>query len=83
MELRLGKPLDGVINLLPDEAVRVSEGPDWIRYQTSDPEKVNPRVLKALMNADIPVVTLAEVKRSLEDVYLEVVGVQEPGGEGY
>ncbi|MFA9405249.1 MAG: ABC transporter ATP-binding protein [Anaerolineales bacterium] len=82
MELRLGKPLDGVIDLLPDEAVRVSEGPGWIRYQTADPENVNPLVLKSLMDAQIPVITLSEVERSLEDVYLEVVEMQEPGGEG-
>ena len=82
MELRLGKPLDGAIDLLPDEAVRVSEGPGWIRYQTADPENVNPLVLKSLMDAHIPVITLSEVERSLEDVYLEVVEMQEPGGEG-
>ena len=82
MELRLGKPLDGAIDLLPDEAVRVSEGPGWIRYQTTDPENVNPLVLKSLMDAQIPVITLSEVERSLEDVYLEVVEMQEPGGEG-
>ena len=82
MELRLGKPLDGAIDLLPDEAVRVSEGPGWIRYQTADPENVNPLVLKSLMDAQIPVITLSEVERSLEDVYLEVVEMQEPGGEG-
>lgn len=82
MELRLGKPLDGAIDLLPDEAVRVSEGPGWIRYQTADPEKVNPLVLRSLMDAQIPVITLSEVERSLEDVYLEVVEMQEPGGEG-
>ncbi len=82
MELRLGKPLDGAIDFLPDEVVRVSEGPGWIRYQTADPEKVNPLVLRSMMDAHIPVITLSEVKRSLEDVYLEVVGMQEPGSEG-
>jgi ABC-2 type transport system ATP-binding protein len=82
MELRLGKPLDGAIDLLPDEAVRVSEGPGWIRYQTADPEKVNPLVLRSLMDAQIPVITLSEVERSLEDVYLEVVEMLEPGGKG-
>ena len=82
MELRLGKPLDGAIDLLPDEAVRVSEGPGWIRYQTTDPENVNPLVLRSLMDAQIPVITLSEVERSLEDVYLEVVEMQEPGCEG-
>ena len=82
MELRLGRSLDGAIDLLPDEAVRVSEGPGWIRYQTADPENVNPLVLKSLMDAHIPVITLSEIDRSLEDVYLEVVEMQEPGGEG-
>jgi ABC-2 type transport system ATP-binding protein len=82
MELRLGKPLDGAIDLLPNEAVRVSEGPGWIRYQTANPEKVNPLVLRSMMDAHIPVITLSEVARSLEDVYLEVVGMKEPGSEG-
>ncbi len=82
MELRLGKPLDGAIDFLPAEAIRVSEGPGWIRYQTADPENVNPLVLRSLMDAHIPVITLSEVERSLEDVYLEVVEMQEPGGEG-
>jgi hypothetical protein len=39
-----------------------------------DPDEVNPRFLRSLGQAGIDVVTLAEVERSLEDVYLQVVG---------
>ena len=48
-------------------------GPDWVRYRAADPNALNPRVLAALTERQLPVVTLAEVPRSLEDVYLHVV----------
>ena len=78
MELRLRDSLDGALKLLPSEATQLAHGEDWIQYQTSEPERVNPMVLKSMTDAGIPVVTLAEVERSLEDVYLQVVG----SGEG-
>ena len=74
MELRLAGPLDGAARLLPGEAVLLDAGEDWLRYTTDDPQVTNPRVLHALDTAGIQVVTLAEVERSLEDVYLQVVG---------
>ena len=74
MEVRLAGPLDGAAHLLPGEAVLLDSGDDWLRYKTEDPQVTNPRVLHALGAAGIQVVTLAEVERSLEDVYLQVVG---------
>lgn len=74
MELTLGCPLDGVFRHLPGDLVPVSMGANWLRYRTSHPEVVNPILLASLAEARIPVVTLAEVGRSLEDVYLQVVG---------
>jgi ABC-2 type transport system ATP-binding protein len=44
-----------------------------VRYRTADPHTINPRVLEALTEAQIPVVTLSEVPRSLESVYLRAV----------
>jgi ABC-2 type transport system ATP-binding protein len=74
MEVRLANPLDGAAGLLPQGARVVASGADWFRYEADDPEKVNPRFLRSLGQAGIDVVTLAEVERSLEDVYLQVVG---------
>jgi ABC-2 type transport system ATP-binding protein len=76
MELRLGGELDGVVKYLPDDLNIISSGENWIHYRVSDPELVNPIVIQAMAQAGMPVVTLSEIERSLEDVYLQVVGGQ-------
>lgn len=73
MELRLACSTDGVRPLVAQWAQVVEEGPSWLRYVTPSPEVDNPRILHALSAAGIPVVTLSEVPRSLESVYLKVV----------
>ena len=79
LELRLARPLNGVVESLQDLVQVVASGPDWLRYQAEMPEVMNPRVLQRLAEAQVPVVTLAEAPRSLEDVYLQIVGaVREP-----
>jgi ABC-2 type transport system ATP-binding protein len=51
-----------------------------LRYQCPDPQTVNPQLLARLSAHGLPVVALAEVQRSLEDVYLRIVGgAQAPG----
>ncbi len=52
-------------------------GERWVRYSTPNPAEVNAQLLKALIAAEIPVVTLSEVPQSLEAVYLRVVGENE------
>ena len=78
LELRVAQPLDGVAESLQDLVQVVAAGPDWLRYCADRPEVVNPRVLQRLAAQQVPVVTLAEVPRSLEDVYLQVVGAARP-----
>lgn len=73
LELRLGRALDG---LLPEveRVVHVQEhGEDWLRYATGRPDVVNPRVVERLTGLGVPIVTLSEVPRSLEEVYLRIV----------
>jgi len=82
MELRLARPVDGGLSYLPPDTRAVAVGPDWVRFQTSHPEKHNPRVLGAMAQANVPVLTLSEVGRSLEEVYLEVVRRFEQDGSG-
>ncbi len=81
MELRAARPLDGAVRLLPDDLTLVASGVDWVRYQAPVPAEANPRVLAAAASAGLPVVMLTEVGRSLEDVYLRVVGAPAPRGE--
>jgi ABC-2 type transport system ATP-binding protein len=78
MEVRLSRPLDGAAHLLPQGTQIVASGPDWLRYETENPQDSNPVFLRALGQAGIDVVTLSEVERSLEDVYLQVVGQARP-----
>ncbi len=72
-ELKLGVSLDGFQVNLPEAATHVKQGSDWIRYQVSDPRHDNPLVIQSLVRANIPVVGLAEVPRSLENVYLQAI----------
>ena len=44
-----------------------------LRYLADAPEAVNPGVIERLASLHVPVVSLSEVPRSLEDVYLQVV----------
>jgi ABC-2 type transport system ATP-binding protein len=62
--------------LLPDlmQQVQVIERGDvWVRYRTENPMAENPRLLRWLTDRSVDVVTLSEVPRRLEDVYLRVV----------
>jgi ABC-2 type transport system ATP-binding protein len=73
MELRLAQPTDGVVKLLSDLVDVGEHGDDWVRYFTPDPIGMNPQLLHMLDGHGVGVVTLSEVPRSLEDVYLRVV----------
>lgn len=67
------KALDGRELPLPPGVNVTSLGADWFRYQTPSPELTNPRLLQDLLEADFLVVSLQEVPRSLEQVYLHAV----------
>jgi ABC-2 type transport system ATP-binding protein len=82
MELRLASSLDGALNYLPSDLKTLDTGSNWIRYQVAQPEVANPKVLEAMAKAGVRVVTLSEIGRSLEDVYLQVVGSEDGGSEG-
>jgi ABC-2 type transport system ATP-binding protein len=73
MELRTHGSLDGALGAMPQELEVLAAGTNWIRYRVSDPEEINPQVLERMAVQGIKVVTLAEVGRSLEEVYLSVV----------
>ncbi|MGA9532195.1 MAG: ABC transporter ATP-binding protein [Anaerolineales bacterium] len=75
MEVRLAGAVNGAEEALPDEVSRIAAGVNWIRYRVHDPDSLNPLVLRSLSEVGAQVVTLSEVGRTLEDVYLEVVGM--------
>lgn len=72
-ELRLAVPLPEDLGFLPPGARLVARGQDMIRYTTQNPVETNPALLRRLADAGIPVLSLSDVGRTLEDVYLRVV----------
>jgi ABC-2 type transport system ATP-binding protein len=73
MEIRLATPLNGLVKHLEDWVNIVAHGQDWIRYTVSNPAQFNPLLLTELARQNIPIITLSEVLRSLEEVYLRIV----------
>jgi len=73
MEVRLNAPLNGLLPDLMQQVQVVEQGDEWLRYRTENPAAENPRLLRWLAGRGASVVTLSEVTRSLEDVYLRVV----------
>ena len=72
-EVRLGVALNGHLPTLPEGAALTHKGVDTVRYRTEHPEQVNPRLLQSLFAQGFPVISLQEVPRSLEQVYLQAV----------
>lgn len=72
-EINLAENLNNHLPELPGEVEVVEVGPDWLRYQTSNPQTINPIVLKKIVGQNFRVVGLFEVPRSLEQVYLQAV----------
>jgi ABC-2 type transport system ATP-binding protein len=73
MELRILGALDGAVRLLPEGATVTDRGSDWVRFRVQDPQAVNPRVIQSMTSQGVQVLTLSEVPRSLEEVYLSVM----------
>ena len=76
-EVRLKENLDGRNPEMPSGIDVIEFGSDWLQYRTDHPKEINPAVLEKLVNQDFKVVSLQEVPRSLEQVYLQAVS----GGE--
>ncbi|MCG3212761.1 MAG: Vitamin B12 import ATP-binding protein BtuD [Anaerolineae bacterium] len=73
MEIKLAGPLNGLVNFLNEKVSVVNHGHNWVRYSVPDPDTFNPYLLGELARRNTAVVTLSEVSRSLEEVYLRIV----------
>jgi len=72
-EVRLSSALDGKELHLPEGALLSATSSNTIRYRTGQPEQVNPMILSYLLHEGMSVVSLQEVPRSLEQVYLSAI----------
>ena len=74
MEVRFAaSEADGAAALVAQFAPVERASTGWIRYRAERPEQTNPLILQSLLGAGVPVISLQEVPRSLESVYLRVV----------
>ena len=77
MEVRLAASLsgDGVwsADSVSDLVTVVARGDAWFRYRAENFDRANPILIKRLSDQNVPVVSLTEVPRSLEAVYLRAV----------
>lgn len=73
-ELRLATHAAGAEHIIADLARVVETGDTWLRYQCADAERVNPEIVARLTGQSVPIISLAELPRSLEEVYLSIVG---------
>ena len=73
-ELQLTAPLNGEIEHIRDLVPVEQLTSDRVRYRTSDAQHLNPVLLDRLHSAGVGVIALSEVPRSLETVYLHIVG---------
>jgi ABC-2 type transport system ATP-binding protein len=76
-EVRLAMVLNGHRPRLPEGIELTQQGESWMRFRSYDPQTANPILLRGLLEQDFPVVSLHEVPRSLEQVYLKVVSAYE------
>ena len=73
MEIEFVKPLNGVAKDLAGLVEITETGENWLRFSTPEPRTTNPAVLRRLSEHGVEVITLSQVKQSLEEVYLQIV----------
>ncbi|GAA5527897.1 ABC transporter ATP-binding protein [Herpetosiphon gulosus] len=73
-ELRLAQPQPELAKRLANLLTIEDVGADWLRYRTTEPHQLNPVLIQRISGWGWPLVSINEVQRSLEDVYLTIVG---------
>lgn len=73
LELQLGQPLDGLLPTIESLVSIEERGETWFRYRTDMPQEINPLLVHRLTEQGAGIITLSEVRRSLEEVYLRIV----------
>lgn len=76
-ELRTAEKLNGVSPEFPETVEVIEKGEDWIRFKSVEPKAANPLVLEKMVQQKLKVISLQEVPRSLENVYLQAVSEED------
>jgi ABC-2 type transport system ATP-binding protein len=75
-EVRLATPDERLPELLRDLVTLEEAGPEVVRYRCPDPQTLNPQMITRLAEHKLALLSIAEVPRSLEQVYLHIVREQ-------
>jgi ABC-2 type transport system ATP-binding protein len=73
MELRVNGEANGLHHDLSPMVKVDNHGINWLQYRTSDPYTMNPQILAKCVELGVEVVTLSQLTKTLEDIYLQVV----------
>jgi len=79
MELRINGEVNGLHQDLSDMVTIENYGINWLQYRAADPYTTNPQILSKCVEMGVEVVTLSQVTKTLEDIYLQVVEEDEKG----
>ncbi|NTU75066.1 MAG: ABC transporter ATP-binding protein [Anaerolineaceae bacterium] len=79
-EIRLASSVNGHHLPLPEGVRFIESGDNWLRLAVENPNVANPLIVDELSKAKLPLVSLQEVSRSLENAYLAAVTTA-PGGD--
>ncbi|NJK80131.1 MAG: ABC transporter ATP-binding protein [Chloroflexaceae bacterium] len=75
-ELRLATRGTAFDVLLGDLVTIEEQGADYVRYRCPEPHHSNPQIIARLAECGLPLMSIAEMPRSLEQVYLRIVEAQ-------
>lgn len=73
MELHTVQPLNGLSERLRDMVTVRDVGENRILYEAPEPDQINPRILRHVMDAGVDVLTLSRKSQTLEAIYLNIV----------
>jgi ABC-2 type transport system ATP-binding protein len=73
MELRVNGEVNGLHRDLAELVTVDNYGLNWLHYKTAEPNTMNPHVLAKCFELGVSVVTLSQMTKTLEDIYLQVV----------
>lgn len=80
-EVRLAMNLNGWKMDFPTGVKLTARGDEWMRFRITEPEMVNPELIKRLIDDKLKIISFQEIPRTLESAYLEAVRSVEKGGE--
>lgn len=73
MRLQISGMLNGLVDDLRQVVQVEASGEDWLDFVAPSPSKTNPMILRRVLDQGVEVLTLSQLSRSLEDVYLKIV----------